>query len=271
MSADFQPNKWRWIAGAGVGVVVFAVAVAFLLSRGESASDVVVTPPSVGATPAQTPGPTQAPPPSQRPRPSESKPETEPPTEATEAPVRTRPPRSEAAATGPGSADAEAFAADNAPAARTALGDVTGDGVNEAVVASVRNNAVRIVVGRWNGSRFKRAFSDDGGPAQQVTALRVQDYNGQTGAEIVTEQRAGSQGRSISVWGAVADGIGRHEGHGGCWDGFHTFGISGVSIKPGRIVATCDGSPEPEDSWTSDVYEWRKRGWVYTTTRQPGD
>lgn len=245
-----------WIAGAILAALLVAAVLLFLLRDREQEPEVAEAPTatetaSAAASPAALPtGPTETP-------------TTETPT-AAPTPSETAPP----ADADPTEQDIADFVDAHGPADRTATGDVTGDGTDEVVLTSIRNNAVRIVVGLWDGAAYQRAFRDDGGPAERITALEVGDYNGVAGAEIVTEQRAGAEGRSISVWGVVDGGIARQEGKGGCWDGFHTYGISGASIAPGEITATCDGSPQPPEAWSSDVYEWKKGRWTYARTQE---
>ena len=262
MSAERQGPDRRLILVAAAVVVALAVLFAYLLTQRESAEDVVIAPsptapvtatPTETASPSETPSPTEAPSPSEMPS----------PTEATEPPTETAQPQ-------PTDADLAAFAAAEGPAEKTAAGDITGDGVDEAVLAFIRNNAVSVVVGTWDGQAYQRTFRDDGGPAQRVSGLRVEDVNGRPGAEIVTEQAAGTQGRSISLWGRGSGGVQRQAGKGGCWDGSATYGIAGATVAEGRITATCDGTPEPESSWTSDIYEWRKGRWTYVTSTEPG-
>ena len=253
MSAEPTPtSSRRWIALTVLVVVAMALAVAFVVSRSESGEDVVIAPsPTATATETESAEPGHPPPP--------------PPSEPTE------PPTTEPSEPQPTDEDVAAFVAANGPADEEATGDVDGDGTDEVVLASIRNNAVQVVLGVWNGKAFVRSQRDDGGPAQAIAGLTVTDYNRQPGAEIVTEQTAGTEGRSISVWGPGDGGIARQEAKGGCWAGFHTYGISGATIEPGRITATCDGSPEPPDSWASDVYEWRKGRWRFVRSEQPGE
>ena len=260
MSAERQRPARRWIAGAAVAAVVVAVLFAYLLTRPETAQDVVIAPsPTAAATLSEATEASEPP----TPRPTPTAAETTSPTEATEPPSEAAPPQ-------PTEADLAAFAAAEGPAEKSAAGDVTGDGVDEAVLASVRNNAVSVVVGTWDGQAYQRTFTDAAGPAQRITAVRIEDVNGRPGGEIVTEQAAGTQGRSISLWGRGHGGVQRQEAKGGCWDGSSTYGIAGATVADGRITATCDGAPEPESSWTSDIYEWRKGRWTYVRSTKPG-
>ena len=250
MSADPQESR---TAPAGpviavIAVVILVVLVALWLNRGgDEEAEVAATPePTTGETadPTETAAATEAPP-------------ADPTEEATAAPDE------------PTEQDVATFAEANGPAEHTATGDVDGDGEDEVVVARVRNETTHIVVGRWDGSSYQAFFSDDGGSAQRVDGLQLQDYNGEPGAEIVTLESVGEAGASLSIWGPAGDGIERQVAEGGCWNGFHHYGISGATIEPGEIVATCDGSPLPPEAWTSDVYEWSDGAWTYVRSDEP--
>lgn len=264
MLAEPTGQNRRWMVIGAIAALLVGVFVAYLLSRQESASDVVVVPTET-MTPVETPGPSETPPATPEPSPTPTPTPSQTPSEAdaTEAP--------EPEQAQPTDADVAAFAQEHGPAEQTATGDILGDATEEVVLASVRNNTAVVVVGAWDGRTYKPVFRDEGGPAQRLAAVSVAEHNGVPGAEIVTEQRAGTEGRSISVWGPAGGDIKRQEAKGGCWDGFHTYGIAGATIGSGRITATCDGSPDPPDTWTSDVYEWRKGRWTYVRTEGPGD
>ena len=165
----------------------------------------------------------------------------------------------------PSQNDVEDFVAAQGPADRTATGDIDADGMADVAIASTRDQTTRLVVGFWDGVAFQ-TDADEGGPARSVDDLTIADFNGVGGAEIVTRQSVGEAGVSISVWSGDEGRLVRHEAKGGCWEGFHTYGISGATIEPGRISATCDGSPLPPESWMSDVYEWTDGAWTYTET-----
>lgn len=238
------PNGPTW---AVLGVVVAVILVGLWLSRDTEA-------PEPAPTPVPTPGETV--------EPSEAD-ATTPPAEPTTAQTEASGPEE------PTDQDAAVFTEANGPAEHSATGDVDGDGVDEVVVARVRSETTHIVVGRWDGSAYQAFFSDDGGSAERVDALDLQDYNGEPGVEIVTLESVGDAGASLSIWGAAGDGIERQVADGGCWDGFHHYGISGATIEPGEITATCDGSPLPPEGWTSDVYAWQDGAWTYVRTDEP--
>ncbi|MPZ71740.1 MAG: hypothetical protein GEU74_00685 [Nitriliruptorales bacterium] len=170
----------------------------------------------------------------------------------------------------PGEDSVAAFAETHGPADHTVTGDVTGDGVDEVVLARVRDDTTQIIVGRWDGAVYRRILRDQGGSAEAVERCEIRDYNGVPGGEIVTEQTVGGQGRSISVWGRAAGQVERQTAQGGCWDGFHTYGVNGVSIDRGRISATCDASAFPGDVQTRDVYRWSSGRWRYARTVSNG-
>ena len=238
------PGLTRVIAPVVAATAIIALAVVFLGSRGSDTPSGPTAAPAASATAVGTPAVT----------------DSAVPSAGSTSPAPVGGPTAEAAA---------AFAEANGPADHTATGDVDGDGVVEVVVALVRNESTHIVVGAWDGERYRRVFTDDGGPAGTVERIEVRDYNGQPGAEIVTTQAVGDAGSSLSVWGVDGRRIRRQIARGGCWDGFHTFGISGATIEQGRIAATCDGSPLPREAWTRDVYEWSGGAWKYTTTQEP--
>ena len=250
MSADQQEEHTSRSGPvlAVLAVVIVVVLIAVWLNRdGDDEPQSAATPdptPSETAEPTETAEATE--PPSPEPTQAES-PEPDEPTEQ----------------------DVAAFAEAHGPADHTATGDIDGDGVDEVVIARVRSETTHIVVGRWNGASYEEIFADDGGSADRVDGLDLQDYNGEPGVEIVTLESVGESGASLSVWGAAGEGVQRQVAEGGCWDGFHHYGISGATIEPGEIVATCDGSPLPPEAWTSDVYEWSDGAWTYVRTEEP--
>ena len=204
--------------------------------------------------------------------PTEAGSSTPPQTEATsESATATPAPEAttEPAASQPSATDIEEFQQTYGPGDQSATGDVNADGLTDVVVVSRRDETTRIDVGFWDGTAFVHD-ADEGGPAATIDALTLEDFNGEAGAEIVTEQSVGEAGRSLSVWGGEGARLVRQSGEGGCWDGFHTYGISGATIERGRITATCDGSPLPPEGWTRDVYEW-DGAWIYTESITPED
>lgn len=161
----------------------------------------------------------------------------------------------------PTDADAADFVEVVAPAeqgsSQVVLADLDGDSRNEVVVASMLSGRSRIDVGSWTGSAYRVGYSGEGGTAEQVVSVEVRDINGVPDTlEVVVRQTSGTQGESISVWGVRDGQVVPLQAVDGCWDGSHTYGITGVSLGSQRITATCDGSPDPVAAWPSDIYVW---------------
>lgn len=256
-----------WGLGAGVAVLGVITAVTVLGGPDEQpvagVSEEPTAAPTQTTTPEPTQSPTASPTPTAAPSPSEPEPSESP--EPSETPSPTPSPTHD-----PGEEDVDRFVAAKGPADEVAVGDVTGDGVDEVVLARIRNQSTQIVVGFWNGRAYGRAFRDQGGSGKRLERLEIADYNGVAGGEIVTEQAVGEAGRSLSVWGRDGNRVQRQEGKGGCWDGSHTYGVEGATIEQGEITATCHTSPLPGQLAPRDVYEWRGTRWTYTRTTTPG-
>ena len=258
MSADPTPRSGpdrRLLIGLAVGTVILAVLALFVMFGGDDDAPEVALE-SEEPTPSETAAPSETP---------TEAPTTEPPSE-TPSPSETPTEEPTAAGRQPTSSDVAAFAEANGPADKTATGDVTGDGTDEVVLARIRDESTLIIVGLWDGSEFQRVLRDEGGSAETIERLEIRDYNGVEGGEIVTEQVVGEAGRSISVWGSDGSGVARQNGKGGCWDGFHTYGVNGARIESGRISATCDASALPGEAQTRDIYRWRGDRWTYNRT-----
>ena len=256
MSAEPEPNDRRAVAAIVAGLVAVALLVIGYVVTRPDAGDVAEGKPTATATATsatEEPTATQAP-------------ATASPTPA---PTTASSPSAQPAAGQPTEADVEAFVTTYGPADQQATGDVDGDGFTDVVVATRRDETTWIDVGFWDGESFVH-HADEGGPAATIDGLMIEDFNGVEGAEIVTEQSVGEAGSSLSVWGGAQGRLERQTGEGGCWDGFHTYGISGATIEPGRITATCDGSPLPPEAWTRDVYEW-DGAWRYVESITPED
>lgn len=159
----------------------------------------------------------------------------------------------------------ESFRPQGAQAIQSVTADVDGDGAKEVVFASIHDDGARIDVARWDGREYQVVYTSQGGAAERIDDFRVADYTGDDTREIVTVQSVGAQGQSLSVWGWNGQAFAPQRASGGCWNGSHTFGVTGASIQRGRIRATCDGSPLPTAAWPSDVYVWDAEGggWVY--------
>lgn len=240
----------RLLIGLGVVVAILALLLLWAVLRdgeGDPAAEPTASP---TATPTEERSEVASEEPSPSPSPTPS-PTPQEPTERADQPAEN---------------DVAAFVEANEPVDEFTTGDVDGDGVDEVVVARAQDGITRIVVGRWNGAAFQPIHSDEGGSADAVERVEIRDYNGVAGGEIVTEQTVGEEGRSISVWGKDGQDVARQEARGGCWDGFHTYGVNGASIEPDRISATCDASALPGEVQVRDIYRWRRNQWTYTTT-----
>jgi hypothetical protein len=257
--------------GVGAGVAVLGVITAVTVLGGPDDQPVAGVSEEPTATATATPEPTQSPTAAPtatataEPTPSESQEPSEEPSEPSESPSPTEAPAREA-----DQEDVDRFVAAKGPADEVAVGDVTGDGIDEVVLARIRDHSTFIVVGFWNGSAYGRAYKDQGGSGGRLESLQITDYNGVAGGEIVTEQASGEAGSSISVWGRDGDRVTRQAAKGGCWDGSHTYGVEGASIEQGEITATCHTSPLPGQVTPRDVYEWRGTRWTYARTTTPG-
>ena len=174
----------------------------------------------------------------------------------------------------PTDADAAAFSETYRPqgaqAVQAVTADVDDDGQPEVVFASIHSDASRVDVARWDGREYQVVYTGEGGGAERIDGFRVADFTGDGPREIVIQQSIGAQGSSLSVWGWNGQAFASQRASGGCWDGSHTFGVTGASIEQGRITATCDGSPLPTAAWPSDVYRWDagRGGWVYDHTEE---
>ena len=262
MSAESQrPDEGRgnraWTLGIAAVVVLLVIAVAVAMATRDDGDAEVADAPTEGVTQIPTAAATEA---SDAPTPAPLA-TTSPDAAPSEVPTQPQ-------AAQPSEEQIAEFVDTYGPGDHTATGDIDGDGVNDVAIASTKDETTRLDVGFWDGTAFTH-HADEGGPAQVVDALTIADYNGVPGGEVVTGQSVGEAGVSLSVWGGGPQGLERQTGNGGCWDGFHTYGISGATIEPGTITATCDGSPLPPEAWSYDVYEWRKGVWRHTDTIEP--
>lgn len=162
----------------------------------------------------------------------------------------------------------EGFRPDGAQAVQSATADIDGDGEKEVVFASIHSDASRIDIARWDGRAYRVVYTGEGGGAERLDGFTVTDYTGDDTREIVTIQSIGAQGQSLSIWGWNGQAFAPQRAAGGCWDGSHTFGVTGAAIERGEIRATCDGSPLPTAAWPSDIYAWdaERGGWAYDHT-----
>lgn len=228
-------------------------------------TDVAAESPSPGETAEATPDPETASPGTA----GTASPEDAPAGATTESPAAASP-----GAGGGGAREAEAFAAqydrdELGGASRWAVADVTGDDVEEVVFASVSGGATRLDVAERRGGAYEVVFQDQGGAAERVDTLTVEDFTGDGVAEIVTEQSSGEFGASLTIWGGKDGEYRGQAAVGGCWEGSYTYGVIGAEIAMKRITATCDESPLPMSSWSSHVYVWQD-AWTFEPTPEPG-
>jgi hypothetical protein len=148
--------------------------------------------------------------------------------------------------------------------------DVTGDGRNEIVFASIVQTRTRIDVAVWDGRQYRAVYADHGGQADEIDEFLVQDFTDSGTREIVTVQAVDEDRESLSIWGWNGEAFARQPGQGGCWDASHTYGIIGAEISEGEIAATCDGRPLPRAAWTTDIYVWDGEAWAHDRTEIPG-
>lgn len=152
---------------------------------------------------------------------------------------------------------------------QTITADVSGDGRNEVLVASIAAELVRLDVAVWTGRAYEVVFTDQGGRADEIVEFAVLPLTDDTPGEIVTIQQAGDQGESLSLWAWTGESVARQAAQGGCWDGSHTYGIVGAEIideGETEIHATCDDSPLPQPAWTTDIYTWDGQAWQHART-----
>lgn len=253
---------------AGLAALLLIGIVALVLTGGDDSGttiEVTATPfasidgapsPTALPTPAPSATPTSTPTPTPTPTPSE-------PREPTDRDV---------------AAFAEANTPPGADNVSTVLADLDGDSRNEVVHVLRLGTTTLLQVGVWDGFAYVTGLTSEGGVAEQIVDVAVRDVNlTPRTREVVVRQRNGAEGESISVWGVAPTqdggtvGLTELEAQGGCWDGSHTYGITGVTIDvdEARITATCDASPDPVASFPSDIYEWddEAQAFVYVQTR----
>lgn len=253
-------RRWR---GPDRGVLVIAlfllavIFVAFAFLRFSDGGDPVIAPPGTESpTPTEPTGEPTPTAPTSTPEPTESP--TEEPTDAAE----------------PTDADAAAFASSYQPQGARSVDfvavDITADERKEIVFASIVGDRSRIDIAAWDGQRYGIVYTGEGGSADVVDRFMVRDFTGNGFREVVTVQSVGGRGQSLSIWGYDGTSYAPQRARGGCWDGSHTYGVTGADISEGQIVATCDASPLPTAAWPSDVYVWDGETWAYERTQAPG-
>lgn len=260
MSRGTHPDGPSVVVLIAVSALVLVLAVGVLVvvalrDRGGSsvAQDGVAAPPSAVATPAVAATRTAT----VRPTPVTAT------TSATGAPDDPGLPvgGEDATAREPSPGDAADFAVtfrpEGATSSEAVAADLDGDGSEEVVVASVVGGRTRLDVARWSGTAYELTPVQpvEGGPADALERVAVRDIDGTPDTrEIVTYQTAAPDRRSLSVWAWDGTAVVGLEAVEGCWAGSHTYGVVGATLQSTRITASCDGSPEPQSEWPSDVY-----------------
>jgi hypothetical protein len=243
--------------GAVTAVLVFLLLVLGLVLLGDTDQEGDVEPALTGAPVLGTPTPT--------PTPDDAVPSPEPemdPTGIPPAEPTDRPPTD---------ADAATFASTYEPPGgrdtQSVTVDITGDDSSEIVVVSIVGEVVRVDVAVWTGQRYEVVFTDQGGPAEEITGFTVRDVTGDRSREIVTTQTADR--RSLAIWGWDGTAFVRQTARGGCWDGSHVYGVDGAEVDDGELIATCDATLlEDLAPGTRHVYLWDGQSWTFD--RQEG-
>jgi hypothetical protein len=246
---DYRRPPSGSLFGAVTALLVFLLLVLGLVLLDDTDGDVAVEPALTGAPVA-----TDQPPPAEEVTPTpepEIDPTGIPPAEPTDRP--------------PTDADAAMFASTyEPPGARdpqSVTVDITGGGSSEVVVVSIAGELVRLDVAVWTGQRYEVAFTDSGGPAEEITGFTVRDVTGDGVREIVTAQQA--ERRSLSLWGWDGTAFARQTARGGCWDGSHVYGVDGAEVDDGELVATCDPLLLDLEPGTRHVYVWDGQAWSF--------
>jgi hypothetical protein len=248
---DYRRPPSGAIFGSVTAVLVFLLLVLGLVLLGDTEREGAVEPALTGEPVPTTPTPTPADP---TPTPTpEVDPTGLPPAEPTERP--------------PTDADAATFASTYEPPGgqdpQSVTVDITGDGTSEVVVVSIAGGVVRLDVAVWTGQRYEVAFTDQGGPAEEITTFTVRDVTGDRIREILTEQR-GDGRRSLALWGWDSTAFVRQAARGGCWDGSHVYGVDGAEVTDGELVATCDATLLADLApGTRHTYLWDGQFWVF--------
>lgn len=248
---DHRSSQARTIMMVAGIALLLLIIVVLLTQRG--GGDPTVAPPTETASVSEEPTPTESAEPTESASPTEDAEPDDAPREPTDADA---------------AEFSETFRPQGAQAVQSVTADVDGDGQKEVVFASIHTDASRVDIARWDGREYQIVYTGQGGGAERIDDFRVADYTGDDAREVVISQSIGAQGSSLSVWGWNGQAFAPQRASGGCWDGSHTFGVTGASIERGQITATCDGSPLPTAAWPSDVYEWDGDGWVYDHTEE---
>lgn len=154
------------------------------------------------------------------------------------------------------------FQPDGATNLEHVAADVDGDGAEEVLFAYVRGGRVaHLEVAWWTGTAYEIGFATDGAPATDIDRLRARDINADNRIEVLVGQTGEDDHASISIWQVVAPGeVVPLPAAGGCHDGSHTYGVTGVSFDDrdadgvDEIYATCADGDTHRYRWEAGVY-----------------
>lgn len=248
------------LAGVLAGMLAFLVVVLLVVrwgedQRGRAGSAEVLAQPTDAAVPTQGAAPTAA-----------ATEPTEPAPGSGDAAPGPAPAPTERE---PTDADAAAFVASYEPPGgrdvESVAVDLDEDGRPEVVVASVAGDVIRLDVAVWGIGAYEVAHTDQGGPADDLTAFEVRDITGDGAREILTAQ-VGPDRESIALWGWRDGALVRHVASGGCWDGSHVYGHTGAEVVAREVHASCTPVPDQVPPGTWHVYVWDGQAWAHDRT-----
>lgn len=244
------------LVGVLAGMLAFLVVVLLVVRWGEDQRSRAGSA-EVLAQPTDAPVPTQAVPTAPATAPGEPAPESaDAAAEPAPEPTQREPTDADAAAfvasyEPPGGRDVEAVAV-----------DLDEDGRPEVVVASVAGDVIRLDVAVWGTGAYEVAHTDQGGPADELTAFEVRDITGDGAREILTAQVAPER-ESLALWGWREGALVRHVASGGCWDGSHLYGHTGAEVVAREVHASCTPVPDQVPPGTWHVYVWDGQAWIH--------
>lgn len=146
------------------------------------------------------------------------------------------------------------------------LVDLDGDGQPERITAAIIAGTVEVEVATRSAEGYDAISTGRGGPADDLRRLHVEDFTGDGVPEVATRQWVAVSGESLAMWRQDRGELVPMIASGGCWDGSNVYGVTGVLVEVGRIVATCEREHVVHALWPADVYEWRNNVWAYTRT-----
>lgn len=169
----------------------------------------------------------------------------------------------------PSDADRARFVAGHRPSGTSDIQniaiDLDGDEHKEIVFAYVvdAENRSQVDVADWTGTDYAITEQVPGGPADELSDLRIRDINADGTLEVAVFQTVGASGNSLTLWAAGPDGglVGL-PAHGDCFDGRNTYGDTGAEIADrdgdgaGEVYATCQDEDLPAPLWPEVVYVW---------------